>query len=347
MRVPLRASCAPRVVAALVLLLLGVASRALADAAISITVTLEQVSAVHHYVLDVIPASPEPQGGDLVEPVEHSDPLPFLVRVEARDAAHALVPSYSGMASLTSSVGSAVPGSITFTDGVWEGQVTILGDLDPPCYLTVTEQANPSVTGTSATFDLRGKGDPTNDGAVNVFDVLRTVNIALGRVPSEPPRFEFQFWAADMNRDGVVNVFDVIQVVNKSLGRTAALAAATGATAPSAGLVEVTVAPARGGAWAIRVSNAAGLAGAQFEIACKQGEVAAGELAAAAGWQVQSNWVNGRLRVIAYSPSATGLTASEGPLLLLSDTRGRPRLASVLLSDAAGRAIPASWAGGK
>jgi hypothetical protein len=156
------------------------------------------------------------------------------------------------------------------------------------------------------------------------------------------PRYEFQFWAADMNRDGVVNVFDVIQVVNKSLGQTAALgAAAMGAIAPSAGPVAVTVAPARGGAWAIRVSNAAGLGGAQLEIACKEGKVAAGELAAAAGWQVQSNWVNGRLRVIAYSPSATGLTASEGTLLLLSNTRGRPRVESVLLSDAAGRAVAA------
>ena len=299
--------------------------------------TFTVIPPVHHFHVTVIPAPPEPQGGDLVVPEENSRPLPFVVRAEARDEYDAPVASYNGTATLTANVGTADPGSLAFSGGVWEGPVVIYADLDPDCTLTVEDLDIPA-SGTSEVFSLRGKGDVDGSGAVNVLDVIRVVRIALEIGVPGFPRYEFQFWAADMNRDGVVNVFDVIQVVNKSLGQTAALgAAAMGAIAPSAGPVEVTVAPARGGAWAIRVSNAAGLAGAQLEIACKEGKVAAGELAAAAGWQAQSNWVNGRLRVLAYSPSATGLTASEGTLLLLSNTRGRPRVESVLLSDAAGR----------
>jgi len=305
----------------------------------SAEITVYTAGVADHFAVQVIPAPPEPQGGDL------SAPLPFVVRVEARDSEDALVAGYDGTADLASSIGAATPAAITFTDGVWEGPVTIAGDTPAPCYLTVTDHADPAISGQSLALDLRCKGDPTGDGAVNIFDVLRTVNIALGNTIPQPPRYAFQFWAGDVNRDSVVNVFDVIQVVNKSLGRVAAASGLMAAARKAAGPVEVTVAPARGGAWAIRVRNAGGLAGAQLEIACKQGEVAAGELAA--GWQVQAKWVNGRLRVIAYSPTATGLTASEGTLLLLTNTRGRPQAAhrpqvvGVMFADAAGNTLAA------
>jgi hypothetical protein len=305
--------------------------------------TFTVIPPVHHFHVTVIPAPPEPQGGDLLWP------LPFLVHVEARDEYDALVPTYNGTANLTASCCQVEPTSITFTNGVWEGPATLLCDLDPDCTLTVEDSGLPGPpSGSSPIFPVRGKGDVNGDGVVNVLDVIRCVNNALDRPPITPPREEYQRWAKDMPGpgdpptppDGAVNVFDVLRIVNKALGRvTAATIASRGATALAAGPVAVTVAPARGGAWAIRVSNAAGLAGAQFEIACKEGKVAAGELAVAAGWQVQSKWVKGRLRVIAYSPSATGLTASEGTLLLLSNTRGRPRVESVLLSDAAGRGV--------
>jgi hypothetical protein len=294
--------------------------------------TFTVASGAEHLHPYLLPPPPEPQGGDMAQP------LVFSVRVEAHDAAHNLVTTYNGPAALSSSTGTIWPPEVVLWGGVWQGPAAIYADLDPPTTISATDGVTAPFP--SNTFMLCGKGDPTGDGEVNIFDVIRTVNITLAKPVPDFPRYEFQFWAADISRDGTVNVIDVIRIVNKALGRTAALgAAAMGATAPSVGPVEVTVAPARGGAWAIRVSNAAGLAGAQFEIACKQGEVAAGELAAAAGWQVQSNWVNGRLRVIAYSPSAIGLTVGEGTLLRLTNIRGKPRLASVLLSDAKGSAI--------
>lgn len=55
------------------------------------------------------------------------------------------------------------------------------------------------------------KGDVNQDGNINIFDVVRAVNIAL-QIPPSPTSYEL--WAADMNNDGRVNIFDVIQIVN-------------------------------------------------------------------------------------------------------------------------------------
>jgi Zn-dependent metalloprotease len=65
------------------------------------------------------------------------------------------------------------------------------------------------------TAAARKKGDANGDGQVNVLDVVRTVNIALGRVqPTDEERY-----AADANGDGVINVLDVVRIVNMALGR--------------------------------------------------------------------------------------------------------------------------------
>ena len=65
------------------------------------------------------------------------------------------------------------------------------------------------------TAAARKKGDVNGDGQINVLDVVRTVNIALGRVqPTEEERY-----AADANGDGVINVLDVVRIVNIALGR--------------------------------------------------------------------------------------------------------------------------------
>jgi len=308
--------------------------------------TFTVIPPVHHFHVTVIPAPPEPQGGDLVVPEENSRPLPFVVRAEARDEYDAPVASYNGTATLTANVGTADPGSLAFSGGVWEGPVVIYADLDPDCTLTVEDLDIPA-SGTSEVFSLRGKGDVDGSGAVNVLDVIRVVRIALEIGVPGFPRYEFQFWAADMPAldpptppDGAVNVFDVLRIVNKALGRvTAATIASRGATALAARPVAVSLVQEGRGAWAVRVSNAAGLAGVQLEIAGGQADVSAGDLIASAGWGVDSNRVNGRLRIIAYSSSATGLTTGEGMLLRLTNVRGKPRLTGVLLSDAAGRGV--------
>lgn len=210
-----------RLAVALLVLHVAATPAALGGASLSVRVTLEQMSTAHHLAVSVSPPPPEPQGGDEVRP------LPFLVRVEARDASDALVTTYAGTASLSSSVGAASPAVITLASGVWTGNVTVRAKLDPPCYLSATDQSNASVTGRSDTFALCCKGDPTADGLVNLADVLRALRITLGRPVPTPPRYAFQFWATDMTGDGRVNAADLVRVVAKVL-RAAAKASQNG-----------------------------------------------------------------------------------------------------------------------
>ena len=53
-------------------------------------------------------------------------------------------------------------------------------------------------------------GDVNGDEAIDILDVVQTVNIVLGSATPSP--------AADMNQDGIVNVLDVIQLINIILG---------------------------------------------------------------------------------------------------------------------------------
>ena len=68
----------------------------------------------------------------------------------------------------------------------------------------------------TATYTGAGQlGDVNNDGQINIFDIVRTVQIIIGT--GDPPR-EYELWAGDMNEDGVINILDVIQIVNVILG---------------------------------------------------------------------------------------------------------------------------------
>jgi len=54
------------------------------------------------------------------------------------------------------------------------------------------------------------KGDLNEDDVVDVLDIIRSVNYALGGNPPEPAIF----WAADMNFDKILNILDVVRLVN-------------------------------------------------------------------------------------------------------------------------------------
>lgn len=65
------------------------------------------------------------------------------------------------------------------------------------------------------TVAARAKGDVNGDGTVDVLDVVKAVNFALGRTtPTEEERY-----AADVNEDGVIDILDVVRIVNIALGR--------------------------------------------------------------------------------------------------------------------------------
>ncbi len=61
------------------------------------------------------------------------------------------------------------------------------------------------------------KGDVKNDGSIDLFDVLRLIDIVLGRQPSPT---EYERWAGDLNGDGVINVADIVMCIDLAIAST-------------------------------------------------------------------------------------------------------------------------------
>lgn len=53
-------------------------------------------------------------------------------------------------------------------------------------------------------------GDVNQDGIVNIVDIVQTVNMVLGTLPSDD--------LADINNDGQINIVDIVNLVNMILG---------------------------------------------------------------------------------------------------------------------------------
>ncbi len=61
------------------------------------------------------------------------------------------------------------------------------------------------------------KGDIKADGAVNLFDVLRLIDIVLGRTPSAS---EYEKWSSDLNNDGATDVADITSLIDLAVAAT-------------------------------------------------------------------------------------------------------------------------------
>jgi len=295
------------------------------------TITVQ--STVDHFAVSISPAPPEPQGADATHP------LAFTLQAQARTAGDTLASGYAGTPTLSASAGTVSPTSLTFSGGNYSGSVTMAATAAGDVVLTVTD-AGLAASGSSASIPLRLKGDANGDAIVNVLDVLRTVNLALGATVSTPPRLEFQTWAANMNNDAMVDVLDVLQVVNRSLGTTAPPAGAPPAAAKPA---QVRLVRRSAMTWALTVSGVTGLAGLQAEILLPAGGSAAaalGRLTQSAGWQLHTASAANSLRLVAYQPQAQACPG-EGDIVLVTVPKGaKPRLASIMLADRWGRPLP-------
>ncbi|HNW58790.1 MAG TPA: FlgD immunoglobulin-like domain containing protein [bacterium] len=67
------------------------------------------------------------------------------------------------------------------------------------------------------------KGDIKADGLVNLFDVLRLIDIVLGRTPSAT---EYEKWSSDLNNDGVIDVADITSLIDLAVAATPRIEAA-------------------------------------------------------------------------------------------------------------------------
>ena len=251
------------------------------------------------------------------------------------------------------------PTSVALVDGIWSGEVEILEDASGKARLLAKWS---DFGGYSNSVGVVGKGDPSGDDEITIFDVIKVANMAIGRGVWEP----WQWWAADLNRDEEVNIFDVVICAGEALSamETTAIgrwSVAGPSTPAESGLVVVATATTTtetGTVVTVELSNCAGLAGIQVELdydptRLRYSGVSAGPLLeGAVGWAVSGNDLGGAVRAIAYSPSLDVLRGGEGTILTfafdkLGKKKGKVTLTSAKLSAVGGIEIPAQLGKGK
>ncbi len=241
------------------------------------------------------------------------------------------------------------PTSVALANGVWTGEVNVLVPAPPSAKLVARYQ---DWGGKSSEFNSLMKGDVNTDGSVSIFDVVKIANMAIDRGIWE----DWQRWAGDLNGDGFVNIFDVVicaarameQMQNLSVGRgTMAISPAESITVTT--LLSKSDTPTT---LSIALSDCAGLAGLQVEVAYDAsrlkftGVTPGALLAGQSSWSIASNDKGGVVKVIAYSSTVDVLTGGQGSVLNFTfDKLGKksatPTLTSIKLSAAEGVEIEA------
>jgi len=301
-----------------------------------------------------------PAGADL------DCPLPFPVTITALDRegavmtdcnAHVELGGYHMWQSDVLMLDPVTPSSVTLVNGTWSGDVTL---ATPRCGMQLLAHWE-DIGGYSNVFTAISKGDLTADCSITIFDVVKIANMAIGRGAWA----DWQRWAADLNCDGEFDIFDVIIAANRALEAMQSMgigrAGAPPVVAPPTEPVTVTTEVTESGGQisvAVKLSNCAGLAGVQvgLEYDAKKlaySSVSSGELlTGASSWSVMGNDLGGRVKAIAYTPSAEVLSGGEGTILTftLNQTgkgKAKVNLTSVALADVEGGEITSQTGKGR
>jgi len=96
--------------------------------------------------------------------------------------------------------------------GVYDCKITdvAFNELNDPEYKSVFLKDAPF----TVSVYIVQNGDVNHDGAVNISDVMMTVNYVIGRMP-----VGFNPAYADFNHDNIVNISDIMYLVNIVIGR--------------------------------------------------------------------------------------------------------------------------------
>ena len=164
-------------------------------------------------------------------------------------------------------------------------------------------------------------GDANGSYAVDVADVITTINYVTGQNPQP-----FLFEAADVNGDGTINVLDIVQIINIILhpGQQ------------SKGIHDQQTAVYTVENDTLYINTPVALAGLQFTLSgCTRADVEV--LEALAGFECATVEENGKLTMIFYSMS--GMTVPAGKTALLRMKNAECRVNHIALSDAAGNNV--------
>ncbi|MBI4553886.1 MAG: T9SS type A sorting domain-containing protein, partial [Candidatus Latescibacteria bacterium] len=198
--------------------------------------------------------------------------------------------------------------------------------------------------------DIAGGQLGGGDGEADILDIIKLIKKILGLLP-QPEWGSFDFFLCDVNGDGYINILDLVGLIREVLdsGQSDGKVIADGPTSPvtvSLGNVQTLT----GNLLAVPVTLSANgtVAGLQATVTFDAAHLQLGTpqlVGAAAGMTVQSQVVDGTLRVLIYSATGQVIPAGAGPTLIIPVTllgAGTPelRLSEVLLADRGAQAIP-------
>ena len=165
-------------------------------------------------------------------------------------------------------------------------------------------------------------GDANGSYAVDVADVITTINYVTGQNPQP-----FLFDAADVNGDGIINVLDIVRIINIILHPDQQNKSATEQQTAIYTMENDT----------LYINTPVALAGLQFTLGCSRSDVEV--LPALNGFECATVEENGNLTMIFYSMS--GMTVPAGKTALLRVENGDWRVENIALSDPQGQNVVA------
>ncbi|HID93553.1 MAG TPA: T9SS type A sorting domain-containing protein [bacterium (Candidatus Stahlbacteria)] len=192
--------------------------------------------------------------------------------------------------------------------------------------------ANPiSVVTEDGWFSFGGmKCDVNNDGDINVIDIVRVVNIILGKPPSPT---SYELWAADCYEDGAVNVVDIVCCVNRILG-SPEMTSKKGHSSVVVEIPEMAVRAEKTDVIPISVDTDIPIAGAQFNLSYDTDKLTVGKpqlTERSANMAIVSNVKANELIVLVYSETGEVIPSGSGaivniPFTMFEGTQGESAL---------------------
>jgi len=176
--------------------------------------------------------------------------------------------------------------------------------------------ANPiSVITGDGWFSFRGmKCDINADGALNVLDIVRIVNIIFGRPPIPS---SYELWAADCNDDGAINILDIVCCVNGILG-TPGTTGKKGHSSATVDIPEMAVQVEKTNLIPISVDTDVPVAGAQLKLSYDASKLTIGTpklTKRSAGMTIASDIKDDKLTILVYSETGKIIPAGSGSIV--------------------------------
>ncbi len=188
-----------------------------------------------------------------------------------------------------------------------------------------------------------------NDGIVNITDLTALIRMIL-QIDPYPGRETFEFFQADVNGDGALNILDAVRTINVILGRATAKPVATGPAGPvRMDMGDVRVMPDGQTAVPIRAQFDGGVAGLQLTLTYDPALISLGDVLPAGrleGMSVLQHESNGTLRLVVYSIDgrtfqAAGLgTLLNLPVELTGMSSGELTISQVVFAGPQAESVP-------